>query len=90
MSGAEQMTPVDANAARFNLAVQRSRLGVMLLMAGVVVVARSTGVIDFDLVGGTVACGLGLASVPLFMALQGRARSASAALRINVGYTVMW
>ncbi|MDQ1347170.1 MAG: hypothetical protein QG573_539 [Acidobacteriota bacterium] len=89
MSGAEQMTPVDANAARFNLAVQRSRLGVMLLMAGVVVVARSTGVIDFDLVGGTVACGLGLASVPLFMALQGRARSASAALRINVGWMLV-
>ncbi len=88
MSGAEERTPVDANAVRYNLAVQRSRLGVMLVMAGVVLVARGTGVLDFDIVGGALACGLALASVPVFMLLQSRARSAEAQFRLNVAWMV--
>ncbi len=86
MSGAEESTPVDANAVRYNLAVQRSRLGVMLVMAGVVLVAFMTGVLQFDLVGGAAACALGLASVPVFMLLQQRAKSEEAQRRINVAW----
>ena len=88
MSGATERTLVDATALRFNLAVQRSRFGVMLLMAAVVTVAWTTGVIEFDLLSGALACGLGLASVPVFMELQRRARSARAQLRINAGWMI--
>ena len=88
MSGAEERTPVDANAVRYNLAVQRSRLGVMLVMAVVVVVAWTTGVLEFDVFGGAVACALGLSSVPLFMFLQRRARSAEVQRRLNVAWMV--
>ncbi|MEO7795169.1 MAG: hypothetical protein ABIV06_10385, partial [Thermoanaerobaculia bacterium] len=86
MSGSAVKTPVDANAVRYNLAVQRSRLGVMLVMAGVVIVARTTGMLDFDLLGGSSACALGLLSVPLFMYLQRRAQSAEAQRRLNVAW----
>jgi signal transduction histidine kinase/CheY-like chemotaxis protein len=88
VSGAAERTPVDLNATRYNLAVQRSRLGVMLVMALVVIVARLTGVLEFDLLGGSLACAIGLASVPVFMLLQKRARSAEAQRRINVGWMV--
>ncbi|MBP9143690.1 MAG: response regulator [Thermoanaerobaculia bacterium] len=86
MSGAGKRTPVDANATRFNLAVQRSRLSVMLVMAGVVVVAWTTGVLQFDVVGGALAATLGLASVPILMFLQRRAQSAETQFRLNVAW----
>ena len=88
MSVTAERTPVDANAVRYNLAVQRSRLGVMLVMAGVVVVAWFTGVLEFDVVGGSIACALGLSSVPLFMLLQRRAPNAEAQRRLNVAWMV--
>ena len=88
MSGAEQRTPVDANAVRYNLAVQRSRLGVMLVMAGVVLVAWITGVLEFDVAGGAIACALGLSSVPVFMLLQRRAQSAETQRRLNIAWMV--
>jgi len=86
VSGAGKRTPVDANATRFNLAVQRSRLSVMLVMAGVVVVAWTTGVLQFDVVGGVIAAGLGLVSVPILMFLQRRAQSAETQFRLNVAW----
>ena len=88
MSSGGKRTPVDANAVRYNLAVQRSRLGVMLVMAGVVVVAWLTNGLHFDLVGGVAACSLALASVPVFMLLQRRAQSAEGQRRLNVAWMV--
>jgi signal transduction histidine kinase/DNA-binding response OmpR family regulator len=73
---------------RYNLAVQRSRLAVMLVMAGVVVVARLTDVLAFDLVGGVAACTIALASVPAFMLLQRRARSGEVQRRLNIAWMV--
>ncbi len=88
MAGAGETTAVDANALRFNLAVQRSRLGLMLWMVAVVAVARTTGLVEFDLRGAILVGALGLGSVPLCMLLQRRARSARAQLRINAGWMV--
>jgi signal transduction histidine kinase/DNA-binding response OmpR family regulator len=88
VSGAEATTPLEANAVRFNLSVQRSRLGVMLWMAVVVTIARAAGLIHFDLASGFAAAALGFASVPLFMALHRRAGSPAAQMRINAAWMV--
>ena len=58
---------------RFQLAVQRSRLAVMLLMGLVAATARAAGVVEFDLAGGALALAAGVASVFLFRALYRRA-----------------
>jgi len=88
VSGADETIAVDANTLRYNLAVQRSRLGVLLLMAAVVLVARTTGLVQFDLMGGAVVWSLSVASVPLLMILQRRARSARTASRLNTSWMI--
>ena len=80
---------VDTSAMRFHLAVQRSRLAVILLIAAVAAVARWTGLVQFDLVGGALLATLGLVSVPVFMALHRRAASARWHDRLAYGWMLL-
>ncbi|MEO8276197.1 MAG: response regulator [Thermoanaerobaculia bacterium] len=86
MSGADETTPGEASALRFSLAVQRSRLGVMLWMAAVVGTSWFAGLLRFDLPGAIVAGSLGLSSIPLCMFLLRRFPGTPARARINAGW----
>ena len=55
---------------RFLLAVQRSRLAVMVLMGVVALAARGTGLVHVGLAGGAAALGLGIASTFVLMAIH--------------------
>jgi len=76
-------------ALRFQLAVQRSRLAVILLMAGVAAVARWTGLIYFDWGGGIAALLLGVGSVFVFMFLHRLAARRRWRLPLHLGWMVL-
>ncbi len=80
---------VDTGAMRFHLAVQRSRLAVVLLIGAVAGVARWTGLVEFDLVGGVLLATLGLVSVPVFMALHRRVASVRGHQRLAYGWMLL-
>ena len=65
----ERSTSLDGGL-RFLLAVQRSRLAVMVLMGVVALVARGTGLVHFDLAAGAAAIGIGIASTFVLMAIH--------------------
>ncbi|MBZ0089533.1 MAG: hypothetical protein K8H90_04055, partial [Thermoanaerobaculia bacterium] len=53
----------------FHLLVQRSRLGVIALVAAVAALSRATGMVDFDLRWALLGIAVGVASVFVFMAI---------------------
>ena len=77
------------NALRFQIAVQRSRLAVILLMAGVAAIARWTGLVDFDWAGGIAALVLGVASVFVFIYLHRLAARRRWRAPLHVGWMVL-
>ncbi len=61
------------SALRLNLGIQRSRLGIGLLMGAIAGVARLTGIARFDLLAGALAFAVGIGSHFVFSALYRRA-----------------
>jgi signal transduction histidine kinase/CheY-like chemotaxis protein len=61
------------SALRLNLMIQRSRLGIGVLMGAVAAVARLTGIARFDVLQGGIAFAVGIGSHFVFTALYRRA-----------------
>ena len=89
MSGSPFSTPIDASALRFHLAVQRSRLVVLLVMGAVAAFARWTGFIHFSIPAAILAGSVGYLSVPVFVALHRRARTAESNQRIHASWMLL-
>ncbi len=76
-------------ALRFHLVVQRSRLGVILLMGSVAMVARATGLVHFDWLGGAIAFAVGVGSAFLFMALYRAAARRGSSAPLHYGWMAL-
>ena len=89
MPGSPETMASEDSALRFHLAVQRSRFVVLLVMGVVSAIAHATGLIHFSIPRAVPAAVLAYLSVPFFIRLHRRARSAEANRCIHVSWMML-